>query len=489
MIFKLNKFFTKLVYIAILFLCLVSSVNAQQLLWERVFDTGDPDWAYGVTTDIEGNIIITGLSTHQMTYCSTVKYNPEGDTLWTRRSDVHVFGIVCDSYGNIIIGGKDDYNDTTRICIIKYDPEGNILWTKISHGVNIYRTEQTGCITVDSEDNIIITNDVYQNWGDYITFKYDPEGNLLWKRIYDGGWEDRSQAVTVDASDNIIVTGYSDSDINWDWCTIKYSSEGNRLWIRRYDVSITDWAFGITTDNEENVIVVGDSHTLLPGTGGVSGMIVKYTPDGDTLWSKICTDTLQYEELSELVDVVTDDSGNIYIAGVYTRWEQAGRVWSDYYVAKVDPSGNTIWVFLYNYDGEDEIRAITLDKFGNIVVTGSTDAGIAVFEENFLTIKIKDISTEVKEEPLVLEEFALYPNYPNPFNSITKIKYQLPVESFVSLRIYGLTGKEVGTLVSEKKSAGIYTVNWNAEEFSSGIYIARLTVGHCSSSMKFVLMK
>lgn len=479
----INKYFTTFVYIAILFLCLVSSTNAQQLLWVRTFDSGDPDCAQGVTTDIDGNIIVTGSCSY------TVKYSPGGDTLWTRQNDIVVSGIACDSCGNIFIGGTKHYNDTTRICIIKYDPEGNLLWEKLSRGEIILSGNRTGCLALDSESNIIVVSVLYQNWGDYITLKYDPEGNLLWKRTYDGGWEDFSQAVTVDGSDNIIVTGYSDSDINWDWCTIKYSPEGEILWIRRYDVAQTDWAFGVTTDKEGNVIVVGDSHTLLPGTGGSSGMIVKYTPDGDTLWTKICTDTLQYEEVYELVDVVTDDNGNIYIAGTYGRWEQAGRIWKDYYVAKLDSSGNTFWTFLYNYNGEDKISAITRDKYGNIFATGSTDAGISVIEEKFLTIKIKDIIVDIDDKNHIPQEYKLYQNYPNPFNSITNIKYQLPVESFVSLRIYNLTGKEVETLVSEKKSAGIYTINWNAEEFYNGLYIARLTTDHGFLSMKFVLIK
>jgi hypothetical protein len=97
--------------------------------------------------------------------------------------------------------------------------------------------------------------------------------------------------------------------------------------------------------------------------------------------------------------------------------------------------------------------------------------------------------TSVWEERNPIAAFALYQNYPNPFNPSTVISYQLPVRSFVSLKIYDLLGREVETLVSEGKSAGDYAVKWNAMGFASGVYIARLTAGNYVASQKLLLMK
>ncbi len=69
--------------------------------------------------------------------------------------------------------------------------------------------------------------------------------------------------------------------------------------------------------------------------------------------------------------------------------------------------------------------------------------------------------------------YSLTPNYPNPFNPTTSIKYQLPVESHVNLIIYNALGEVVSTLVDETQVAGFRVVEWNAQGKSSGIYYAR----------------
>jgi photosystem II stability/assembly factor-like uncharacterized protein len=86
-------------------------------------------------------------------------------------------------------------------------------------------------------------------------------------------------------------------------------------------------------------------------------------------------------------------------------------------------------------------------------------------------------------------KFELFQNFPNPFNSSTKIIYQLPEEGFVSLKIYGVLGNEVKSLVGENKKAGYYSVSLNANDLSSGIYFYKLTAGEYSSTKKFILLK
>ena len=71
-------------------------------------------------------------------------------------------------------------------------------------------------------------------------------------------------------------------------------------------------------------------------------------------------------------------------------------------------------------------------------------------------------------------EFKLNKNYPNPFNPVTVISYQLPVISNVDLKIFNLLGQQVATLVSEKQPAGEYKVEWKANGFASGVYYYRL---------------
>lgn len=85
--------------------------------------------------------------------------------------------------------------------------------------------------------------------------------------------------------------------------------------------------------------------------------------------------------------------------------------------------------------------------------------------------------------------FALLQNYPNPFNPSTKISYSVPQQSFVSIKIYNITGEEVASLMNGVQSAGQHQVNFNAKNLSSGIYIARMTAGSFNSTIKMNLLK
>ena len=86
-------------------------------------------------------------------------------------------------------------------------------------------------------------------------------------------------------------------------------------------------------------------------------------------------------------------------------------------------------------------------------------------------------------------EFALANNYPNPFNPSTIIKYTIPKQNFVELKIYDILGREVATLVNEEKSAGNYEINFNGSKLSSGVYFYRLQAGSFVSTKKFVMLK
>ena len=92
------------------------------------------------------------------------------------------------------------------------------------------------------------------------------------------------------------------------------------------------------------------------------------------------------------------------------------------------------------------------------------------------------VSINPKHQNLQPTQFTLYQNYPNPFNPITTIRFDLPKSSFVTLRIFDLLGREITTLVNEKRPAGTYTVEWNGKELPSGIYLYRLKAGDPSTS-------
>ncbi|MBE2217818.1 MAG: T9SS type A sorting domain-containing protein [Ignavibacteria bacterium] len=87
------------------------------------------------------------------------------------------------------------------------------------------------------------------------------------------------------------------------------------------------------------------------------------------------------------------------------------------------------------------------------------------------------------------KSYELSQNYPNPFNPSTTIEFSVPKDAAVTLKIYDVLGKEVATLVNEQKPTGTYIVNWNASNFSSGLYFYKLTAGDFNQTKKMFLVK
>ena len=90
---------------------------------------------------------------------------------------------------------------------------------------------------------------------------------------------------------------------------------------------------------------------------------------------------------------------------------------------------------------------------------------------------------------MVPENYTLAQNYPNPFNPTTKINFAIPKQGLLSLRIYDILGREVATLVNEFKTAGYYSVDFNASELSSGIYFYKVEVNGFIDVKRMVLLK
>lgn len=85
--------------------------------------------------------------------------------------------------------------------------------------------------------------------------------------------------------------------------------------------------------------------------------------------------------------------------------------------------------------------------------------------------------------------FHLYTNYPNPFNPSTKIRYAISQTAFTVLKVYSILGDEVATLINEEKTPGVYEIDFNASELTSGTYIIKLQAGNFVESKKMILMQ
>jgi photosystem II stability/assembly factor-like uncharacterized protein len=201
--------------------------------------------------------------------------------------------------------------------------------------------------------------------------------------------------------------------------------------------------------------------------GFIVGEGITKTTDGGKNWfSDYSTNAYGYD-----IGFLNDKYGWICSWGQIYKTSDGGETWE----AQFDT--------LKNFRFE---KIVILKKDKVAYVLGVND------EDDTATLLRADLSgfTDVEENDGELpDNYYLAQNYPNPFNPSTTISYQLPVSSFVTLKIYNVLGQEVALLINEEKNAGQNTVTWNAEGFSSGVYIAEFDAGNFHNSIKLILEK
>jgi hypothetical protein len=145
-------------------------------------------------------------------------------------------------------------------------------------------------------------------------------------------------------------------------------------------------------------------------------------------------------------------------------------------VAKINPGDSqVIMTAQLVARGSDHKNSVT-------VLKQLSDAAKNLCQNGFV-IGISPVSTEIPKQ------YGLQQNYPNPFNPVTKIKFALPKNGNVVVKIYDAIGREVSTLVNEKLNAGVYSVDWDGANYPSGVYFYQLVSGEYTDTRKMVLVK
>lgn len=166
----------------------------------------------------------------------------------------------------------------------------------------------------------------------------------------------------------------------------------------------------------------------------------------------------------------------------------------------VDPDFNT--VILPVSDLTDTELPLTVQQVADLLDANDIEVGVpttfyhrANVSDGKVTVPGNGASVELTRGTLTNIDselpvsFDLKQNYPNPFNPTTTISYSVAESRMVSLKIYDMIGREVATLVNEVKSAGNYTVNFNAAGLSTGVYIYRMASGDFVQTRKMSIMK
>jgi uncharacterized delta-60 repeat protein len=356
------------------------------------------DYGYTLAVDQNGNAYVGGFGNGDNPAAFDIfvlKYDSNGNKVWTQRwtspitnYSAYAYSIAVDNQGNVFTTGfmSDGFTDGEFITL-KFNSSGALQWATPYNG-SPSSIDYANCIVVDSEGNSYITgwSGGANNLHDFTTIKYDPDGNELWVRRYNGTADDNDYAywLALDTSGNIYVTGQSvetgsDNDIT----TIKYASNGDEIWIRHYDGPANGYDAGqaIAVDGAGNAYITGN-HTTATGLECVT---LKYSATGDPLWAAPFSGP---DNDGVLISIALDDSANAYVSGFVFR---GGA--SDFVTIKYDTDGVEQWGQLYDGPGNsyDGTYATAVDDNRNVVVAGySTGTGT---DYDYTTIKYFESAT------------------------------------------------------------------------------------------------
>ena len=128
------------------------------------------------------------------------------------------------------------------------------------------------------------------------------------------------------------------------------------------------------------------------------------------------------------------------------------------------------------YEDWNDAQAANFDSTANALLRGIAD---------YLDIE----PSAIEDDPIRSVKFELLQNYPNPFNPRTILNYELPIANHVELSIYNVLGQKVAVLVSETQQVGKYTVEWDASQFSSGVYYYMIKTDNFRKVKRMILIR
>ncbi|MEX1276072.1 MAG: glycoside hydrolase family 3 C-terminal domain-containing protein [Bacteroidota bacterium] len=187
---------------------------------------------------------------------------------------------------------------------------------------------------------------------------------------------------------------------------------------------------------------------------------------------------------------ITVDLGGLYrIVDITLYWE--GAYAKEYTIKILDVSG--AWTDVYHeangQGGMEKVSlSVTARKLMVLGVQRATQYGYSLYELQVHGALATGVGSDSRTNAVPLV-WSLEQNYPNPFNPSTAIRYQLSAQSFVTLKVFDILGREVATLVKRQQQEGIHSVRWDAAAFPSGVYVYKLDAGGFQASKEMVYLK
>ncbi len=416
------------------------NAQAPDWSWARGAGGTSLDNSNSIATDINGNIYITGnfssptITFGAITLTNTsmgwrdifiVKYDSHGNVLWAKSqggtSGEYSSSVTTDADGNVIITGEFYSNSITfgtttlfnsgpqNFFIAKYSALGNFLWAKSANSGNwAYSTAPKA--TTDSSGNVYVAGYCYfeLSFGTItlpnpdttimmFLVKYDALGNVIWAKKESSTDPTYPYAISTDALGNVYVTGrYFSPSITFgttilinsdttgitpDMFIVKYNPSGNVIWAKGAGNIGYDIGMSVACDNFKNVYVSGEFSS--PITFGSTTLInidyrdlfiVKYNDSGNPIWAK-GAGGMGYDQAN---CINLDESNNVYLSGIFssdsitfgnTTLHNLG-INDDIFIVKFDALGTEIWAKSAGSTGIDYGQS-TIDNFGNLYLSGT----------------------------------------------------------------------------------------------------------------------
>lgn len=178
-------------------------------------------------------------------------------------------------------------------------------------------------------------------------------------------------------------------------------------------------------------------------------------------------------------------AGTMVGSGVVENGRAVVTIWGDDTMTEAKDGaseGEVLLLTVWSEGGQKE-QPLEYSAITNVMTGGLVQGVLRYHSDGVFVFNGADCSVEGPSQ------FALGQNYPNPFNPETAISYQLVANSFVTLKVFDLLGREVATLVEGVNQPGVHTVRWDASSMTSGVYVYRLQSGANVASRKMVLVK
>ncbi|NQU06888.1 MAG: T9SS type A sorting domain-containing protein [Calditrichaeota bacterium] len=272
--------------------------------------------------------------------------------------------------------------------------------------------------------------------------------------------------------DNVIIAKNVNGHFcmpGWDYSRMDdwTAGQGYKIYLRE-DIEVFNYPAELVEQAampDHKVKSLGESHWIRPASTGANMSVLVTNVNG-----------VEVNDGDQIAAFNTN--GDLVGTGMFTDGKCGLGVWGDNKSTTETVEG-LIQGEAFELKLWDADRQVVVDLRAGVIEAGS---GLEYTKDGIVVLDVK------VDEPMPTE-FSLAQNYPNPFNSKTRMAYEVPELSSVSIRVFDLTGRHVTTLISGEHQTGRYTAVWEARDITSGIYIVQMTAANFNSVAKVMLVK